>query len=740
MNFWSFDMKKENSLKINPAEKKKLSTGELLPKATAVFAAAFGFSAMLSASFGFEKMSLFFGTIVGLLAAACVFLYQKKFGKHIPLAVSGISLLAVLVFSELENGVLVLANEVCDFLVSATGKIYLPFEIFGSGKAEIALLLILTAMCVFLSTAVMEKSVVPALPVISVGLFGLAVGFLSTDFYFLVFAAGTAAVFICVFAPENGEKFSAKAEFSKLFVPAVCILACAAITMLIPANVGESIKEFAEGNVHSLVFDSKTNAMPEGDFENLGTYNKNDAPALEITMEKPQKLYLKGFIGEVYNGMGWEELENEILAEYAGDFYILHQEGFFGQKAVSSALEATGETESTVLSIRNISACSKRAYLPYAFSSAPLDEDMIGDAVAESFGETYSLSYIPGGLSEWYKAQVELSEKQGADAATDEHLENEYIYREFVKANYLSVPEDAYNAIDKIFENEGASTATEIISAILLYLENGVTYDEKVATKTGGEDFATFFLEKTARGYSVHYATAATLMLRYFGIPARYAEGYFLSAEEAAELEDGETIILTENHAHAWAEYYLEGVGWVPFEVTPGYMDDELEKAAFSTSGESSKRYEQSELPETNVEQDRPKDDITEAKIDHTVLIAAAVTTVILLLFAALVYVITMRKRLKNALIAIDNADNKAAVAMRFGYAEKLLENADIDAKRFGYDEAFEINREALFSEHEISDEQRKTVDNYANNILAECNNNWSFWQKIKNRFVKFIY
>ena len=275
---------------------------------------------------------------------------------------------------------------------------------------------------------------------------------------------------------------------------------------------------------------------------------------------------------------------------------------------------------------------------------------------------------------------------------------------------------------------------------ILLYLENGVTYDEKLVTRTGGEDFLSFFLEKSARGYSVHYATAATLMLRYFGIPARYAEGYFLSAEEAAEFENGETFILTENHAHAWAEYYLEGVGWVPFEVTPGYMDDELEKAAFSTSGESSKRYEQSELPETNVEQDRPKDNITEAKIDHTAIIVTAVAAGILLLLAAAIYVITMRKRLKNALIAIDSADNKAAVAMRFGYAEKLLENAAIDAKSFGYDEASVINREALFSEHEISDEQRKTVDDYAKNVLAECKNNWSFWQKIKNRFVKFIY
>ena len=112
----------------------------------------------------------------------------------------------------------------------------------------------------------------------------------------------------------------------------------------------------------------------------------------------------------------------------------------------------------------------------------------------------------------------------------------------------------------------------------------------------------------------------------------------------------------------------------------------------------------------------------------------------VLAVIAVVVYVIVMRKCLKKALIAIDNADNKAAVAMRFGYAEKLLENADIDAKSFGYDEAFTINREALFSEHPITDEQRKAVDVYTENVLTECKKKWSLWQKLKNRFVKFIY
>ena len=724
-------MKKESSIKINILQKEK-SVAELLPEALAVFAAAVGFSAMLIKAFS-VGISPAFGIFIGAAAAICVFFSGKKTGKFAPLAVSAICIAAVFAFPVLRNGLLVLGNNLLEFLTAATGKINLPFEALEESLPVVSLLFLLVAICVSIKNPV----VLAFAGTLTAA--GLLIGFLSTDFWFLLFLSGVVGIVFNVFLPFLGRKTTAKSAVSVFAVPVVCVLICTVLISFVPAGFGENVISLAEKTAHSLVFDSKTNAMPEGDFENLGAFDKNDAPALEITMEKPQKLYLKGFVGEVYNGYGWEEIENKDLAKYAKDFYILHQNGFFGQSAVSSALEATGKQEYSAMSIKNLSACSKRAYLPYAVSNAGFNNFEIGDANTNSFGKSYETSCIPGGLSEWYKAQVDLSEKQGADAMADEHLANEQLYREFVKANYLGITEEAYAAIDRIFAGSEAATATEIISEILLYLEKGVTYDEDFSSN-GGTDFAAFFLEKSARGYSVHYATAATLMLRYFGIPARYAEGYFLPAKEAAEYESGETIILTENHVHAWAEYYLEGVGWIPFEVTPRYMDDELEKAAFSTNGKSSKRYEQSELPETNVEQDRPKDDITETEKDYTVLIAVSVSVFALAVVAAIVYVIVMRKKLKKALLAIDNADNKAAVPLRFGYAEKLLENADIDAKSFGYDEAFVINREALFSEHAISDEQRKTVDVYTEKVLEECKKKWSLWQKFENRFIKFVY
>ena len=52
-------------------------------------------------------------------------------------------------------------------------------------------------------------------------------------------------------------------------------------------------------------------------------------------------------------------------------------------------------------------------------------------------------------------------------------------------------------------------------------------------------------------------------MLRALDIPARMVTGYLVDAKADAWVE------VTGENAHAWAEYYSLGVGWVPLEATP---------------------------------------------------------------------------------------------------------------------------------------------------------------------------
>ncbi len=82
-----------------------------------------------------------------------------------------------------------------------------------------------------------------------------------------------------------------------------------------------------------------------------------------------------------------------------------------------------------------------------------------------------------------------------------------------------------------------------------------------------GGDFLDYFLLESRKGYCTYFATAFVLLARAEGIPARYVQGYCVPIGK-----QGEAAVYS-HMAHAWPEAYLEGVGWIPFEPTPGYGD-----------------------------------------------------------------------------------------------------------------------------------------------------------------------
>ncbi len=69
----------------------------------------------------------------------------------------------------------------------------------------------------------------------------------------------------------------------------------------------------------------------------------------------------------------------------------------------------------------------------------------------------------------------------------------------------------------------------------------------------------------SGEGYCLHYASAFAVLGRALGVPTRIALGYRTSDGQA-----GDTYVVTNRDLHAWTEAYLYGVGWVPFDVTPG--------------------------------------------------------------------------------------------------------------------------------------------------------------------------
>ncbi|PLS26164.1 transglutaminaseTgpA domain-containing protein, partial [Bifidobacterium parmae] len=67
-------------------------------------------------------------------------------------------------------------------------------------------------------------------------------------------------------------------------------------------------------------------------------------------------------------------------------------------------------------------------------------------------------------------------------------------------------------------------------------------------------------------GYCQHYASALAVLGRAMGVPTRIVLGY--NAGTNARGADGYFPVAS-RQLHAWVEAYLDGVGWVPFDVTP---------------------------------------------------------------------------------------------------------------------------------------------------------------------------
>lgn len=118
------------------------------------------------------------------------------------------------------------------------------------------------------------------------------------------------------------------------------------------------------------------------------------------------------------------------------------------------------------------------------------------------------------------------------------------------------------------------------------------------------DDFAMWFLEDSDAGYCVHFATAATLLLRSMGIPARYVTGYSLSVKA------GETTVVDSSHAHAWVEYFESRNGWKILEATPGIGGNEIDPSETLAPTDGT-----DPLPDTTDPEDtRPQDGTTGAE------------------------------------------------------------------------------------------------------------------------------
>ena len=256
--------------------------------------------------------------------------------------------------------------------------------------------------------------------------------------------------------------------------------------------------------------------------------------------EKTDKVYLKLKSFGDYNGRAW--LDATPYYEFIGGQY--------------SADYLTGSTAPESYSMLQIESLTGQYALPYylrrTYSAG--HEIQTSDVCYEGNTDSiYSMYY---------------SKFDSSTAALPQALDMyERSYRDFVYSQYLELDDlETRRYMSEIISKEGFyGHDMKTILAVAEYIQNSAKYNMKYDTALDSEEnVAVAFLSKYKEGICQHYASAATLLYRAMGIPARYTVGF--SADTVA----GTWVDVRASSAHAWVEVYLDGIGWVQVEVTGG--------------------------------------------------------------------------------------------------------------------------------------------------------------------------
>ncbi len=185
------------------------------------------------------------------------------------------------------------------------------------------------------------------------------------------------------------------------------------------------------------------------------------------------------------------------------------------------------------------------------------------------------IEYIGTNLVQRYFYEMTESEQQEIQAAIK--LEEEY--RAYVQETYTkpfdspAAKEIAAEILTQAAEN-GTTARHDLVMAVVDYLDEHYTYTKTPEESTNPEEsnILDAFLSEVKEGYCSHFATAAVAILREYGVPVRFAEGYIATDFSRAAGTSGAPYRcdVKDSNAHAWIEVYFDGMGWMQYEVTPG--------------------------------------------------------------------------------------------------------------------------------------------------------------------------
>ena len=307
-----------------------------------------------------------------------------------------------------------------------------------------------------------------------------------------------------------------------------------------------------------------------GQFSQAGSIHYNGTVELFVTKNAyfdKDKLFLRGFIGNTFKNNLW---------------YGPPMKDSYDLRGMACERESSIEIEN---------AYDKGNYVAYAMNEG---------------GEPYYF-YYGDEIPDRYKGKFNKKTLK-----VEKNLRRR-IQKEIIGKNQEKVINSLRNRIQEGII--GGLSVYDAIDFTMDYFNKNFRYTLRPGMVTDGENEIEKFLFERKTGYCTHFASAAVMILRTLGVPARLAQGYMISGYQ---VNANKKTSVRDSNAHAWVELYIDGTGWVPVDFTPSSTNADALAGRDPDNGQSEWDAEENERGEPEVteqpdeEAETEEDDVSE--------------------------------------------------------------------------------------------------------------------------------
>ncbi len=271
----------------------------------------------------------------------------------------------------------------------------------------------------------------------------------------------------------------------------------------------------------------------------VGDYLDSGRDAKLMTVQSPEPLYWRGGTLDRFDGVRWSSTLEEGEPDGAEISPAVETQ------TVRQRVEIADAQTNLVFGGYDIQDVSLPGAEPRTDGSWSVDYQL-------QSGQSYeALSEVP-----------QPTEEQLASASTD--------YPEEVEQRFFQLPSDRPEEVAEtagiIRRDYSTSSPYEKARAIQRYLlyDGNFTYNLDVDYQRADRAIEDF-LGEGREGFCTQFATSMALVAREMGVPSRVVYG----STSGEEIREDEYLVRGAN-MHTWVEIYFPGVGWYPFDPTPG--------------------------------------------------------------------------------------------------------------------------------------------------------------------------